>query len=118
MPKTAKSSNLQVVPLTDPKSLNVAVDDFRILAENLTQLAWIASADGWIYWYNRRWYEYTGTTAEQMAGWGWQSVHDPATLPAVMERWRTSIATGKPFDMVFPLRGADRRFRPFLTRIV
>jgi PAS domain S-box-containing protein len=90
---------------------------FRVMANAIPQLAWIAQADGYIFWYNDRWYEYTGTTPEQMEGWGWQRVHDPAALPGVMEKWKASIATGKPFDMVFPLRGADGRFRPFLTRI-
>ena len=91
---------------------------FRTLADAIPQLAWMANADGWITWYNRRWYEYTGTTAEQMEGWGWQSVHDPTVLPDVLTRWQESIATGKPFDMVFPLRGADGVFRPFLTRVM
>ena len=91
---------------------------FRDLAEMIPQLAWIANADGWIFWYNRRWYEYTGTIPQQMEGWGWQSVHDPKELPKVLERWRASIATGQPFDMIFPLRGADGVFRPFLTRVM
>src|SRR5918998_642685 len=90
---------------------------WQALADNIPQLAWIADADGWIYWYNQRWYDYTGTRPEDMAGWGWQSVHDPAVLPEVMERWARSIATGAPFEMVFPLRGADGIFRPFLTRV-
>ena len=89
----------------------------RLLADTIPQLAWTARADGHIEWYNRRWYEYTGTTPDQMEGWGWQAVHDPVTLPAVLERWKGSIATGEPFEMVFPLRGADGRLRPFLTRV-
>jgi PAS domain S-box-containing protein len=91
---------------------------FRTLADAIPTLAWTAQADGYIDWYNARWYEYTGTTPEQMAGWGWQSVHDPAELPWVLERWRTGIASGAPVEMTFPLRGADGQFRPFLTRIV
>lgn len=90
---------------------------FRTMADAMPQLAWTAKADGNIFWYNRRWYEYTGTTPEQMAGWGWQTVHDPAQLPRVLERWKHSLATGEPFEMVFPLRGADGVFRPFLTRV-
>jgi GAF domain-containing protein len=58
-----------------------------------------------------------GTTPADMEGWGWRSVHDPAVLPAVLERWAASIASGRPFEMTFPLRGADGRFRPFLTRV-
>jgi PAS domain S-box-containing protein len=92
-------------------------EEFRQLANGIPQLAWMARSDGWIYWYNRRWYEYTGTSPEAMAGWGWESVHDPAMLPAVLEKWQSSIASGKPFEMVFPLRGADGTFRPFLTLV-
>jgi two-component system cell cycle sensor histidine kinase/response regulator CckA len=91
--------------------------DVKVLADSIPQLVWIAHADGWIYWYNRRWYEYTGTTPEQMAGWGWQSVHDPAVLPQVMERWQRSIHTGESFEMEFPLRSVDGGFRWFLTRV-
>ena len=96
-----------------------SVDDtaFRLLADNIPTLCWIANGDGFIFWYNRRWHDYCGTTPEQMEGWGWQSVHDPAVLDTVMERWTHSIATGEPFEMTFPLRGADGTFRPFLTRV-
>ena len=98
-------------------SLQESEDRFRTMANSIPQLAWIARADGFIFWYNRRWYEYTGTTPEQMEGWGWQSVHDPEVLPKVMEGWKGAIDAGKPFDMEFPLRGADGRFRSFLTRV-
>ena len=96
---------------------DIADDEFRPPAENIPTLCWIANGDGYIVWYNRRWYEYTGTTPEEMEGWGWQSVHDPERLPEVMERWTNSIATGQPFEMTFPLRGADGVFRPFFTRV-
>ena len=92
-------------------------DQFRLLAENIPTLCWIANGDGFIVWYNRRWHDYCGTKPAEMEGWGWQSVHDPQVLPAVMERWQQSIANGEPFEMTFPLRGADGVFRPFLTRV-
>ena len=91
--------------------------NFRLLAENMPVLCWMADADGYIFWYNRRWHDYCGTTSETMAGWGWQSVHDPDVLPAVLEKWSACIASGIPFEMTFPLRGADGIFRPFLTRV-
>jgi len=90
---------------------------FRDLANSIANLAWMARADGWIYWYNDRWYEYTGTTAADMEGWGWRRAHDQKALPQVMDRWQRSIQTGEPFEMVFPLRGADGEFRRFLTRV-
>ncbi len=91
---------------------------FETMVNNIPNLAWKANADGWIFWYNTRWYEYTGTTPEEMQGWGWKSVHDPETLPAVLEKWQLSINTGQPFEMVFPIRGADNVYRPFLTKII
>jgi len=90
---------------------------FRALADNIDQLAWVANRDGYITWYNRRWYEYTGAQPQDMEGWGWQSVHDAKFLPGVMKRWTRSIETGDPFEMQFPLRGADGKFRTFLTRV-
>jgi PAS domain S-box-containing protein len=100
------------------ETLRKSEERLRTMADAVPQLVWMAQPDGFIYWYNRRWYEYTGTTPEQMEGWGWQSVHDPEMLPKVLERWQLSIVTGEPFDMEFPLRSADGRFRWFLTRIV
>ncbi|MGI8419503.1 MAG: PAS domain S-box protein [Candidatus Levyibacteriota bacterium] len=90
----------------------------RILVDNIPNLAWMANADGYIYWYNKRWYEYTGTKPKEMEGWGWQSVHDSHELPKVLKRWKESIKARKSFEMVFPIKGKDGVFRPFLTRVV
>ncbi|MEO6269918.1 MAG: PAS domain S-box protein [Lautropia sp.] len=98
-------------------ALHQGEEKLRLLADTIPQLAWMAHSDGHIFWYNRRWYEYTGKTAEEMEDWGWRSVHDPALLDQVLERWQGSIACGEAFEMVFPLRGADQLFRPFLTRV-
>ncbi len=100
------------------EALRKSQEQFHTLADSIPNLAWWANGDGYITWYNHRWYEYTGTTPEQMEGWGWQSVHDPKVLPEVLEQWKRSIATGQPFEMEFPLRGADGVFRPFLTRVL
>ena len=90
---------------------------FRAMADNIPNLAWMAHPGGRIFWYNQRWYEYTGTTPEEMNTWGWRKVHDPAVLPGVLEHWREALAAGKPTEQVFSLRGADGVFRPFLTSV-
>lgn len=97
--------------------LRTSEAQFRVLAESIPQLAWTARPDGHIDWYNQRWYDYTGTTFETMQGWGWQSVHNPDDLDAVVARWQTSLDTGEPFEMEFMLRGKDGAFRWFLTRV-
>jgi PAS domain S-box-containing protein len=90
---------------------------FRLLADSIPTLCWVANGDGYIVWYNQRWHEYCGSTAESMEGWGWTAVHDPDRLPEVIENWTAAIVSGRPFEMTFPLRGADGVFRPFLTRV-
>jgi two-component system CheB/CheR fusion protein len=95
-----------------------AEEQFRAMADSIPHLAWMARSDGSIFWYNRRWYEYTGTTPPQVEGWGWQSVHDLEMLPKILAGWRAAIAEGEFFEMEFPLRGADGGFRWFLARTV
>jgi len=90
---------------------------FDLVADTIPMLCWIAKPDGEIVWFNRRWYEYTGSTPDQTLGWGWRSAHDPKILPEVTRRWAASLASGEPFEMVFPLRGTDGLYRPFFTRV-
>lgn len=89
----------------------------RGLFDFMPQLGWTALPDGFIDWYNQGWYNYSGTTFEEMQGWGWEKIHDPAILPEVNKRWREAIKTQTPFEMKFPLRRKDGVFRWFLTRI-
>jgi PAS domain S-box-containing protein len=98
-------------------TLRQSEEVLRALANSIPQLAWMAQADGAIVWFNKRWYEYTGTTPEQVVGWGWQTTHDPDVLPQMLQRWHESIRTGNPFEMEFPIRGADGEYRWFLTRV-
>ncbi len=91
--------------------------EMRTFIDHLPELAWTARADGHIDHYNRRWYDYTGTTFDEMQGWGWEKVHDPALLPKVIERWRASLESGAPFEMEFTLKGKDGIARWFLTRV-
>ncbi|HET6144579.1 MAG TPA: ATP-binding protein [Candidatus Acidoferrales bacterium] len=99
-------------------ALQQSEEQFRTLANSIAQMAWMGDSEGNLTWYNQRWYEYTGTTLEQMAGWGWQQVHDPQKLPEVLPKWRAALVKGEVFEMIIPLRGADGNFRQFLTRAV
>jgi PAS domain S-box-containing protein len=90
----------------------------RTLADTMPILAWYANPDGYVPWFNRRWYEYTGKTLEQQEGWKWESVHDPDDLPRVVAKWRAALASGEPWEDQFRLRGQDGQFRWFLSRAV
>jgi PAS domain S-box-containing protein len=93
-------------------------ESFRTIADSVPQMMWSARADGWVEWYNRRWYEYTGQTRPQAEGWGWHSVHHPDELPRLQRGWTASLAAAEPFEMEVRMRGADGGYRMFLSRAI
>ena len=88
----------------------------RAMSNALPQLSWVTAADGSITWYNQRWYDYTGTTFEQMKGWGWAVVHHPDHIERVERGFRAALAVGETWEDTFPLRAADGSYRWFLSR--
>ncbi|MGI4978335.1 MAG: ATP-binding protein [Janthinobacterium lividum] len=98
------------------QALRRRAGEFEALVENVSQLAWMAEPDGRVFWYNRRWYAYTGTDLATMQGWGWRDVHRPDQVDAIVAEVSAHWARGVAWEGVYALGGADGRFRPFLTR--
>ena len=98
------------------QALQESEERFRLLADNISQLAWMADETGWIFWYNKRWYDYTGTTLEQMQGWGWKAVHHPDHIDRVVEKLQRSWDTGEAWEDTFPLRCSQGEYRWYLSR--
>ncbi len=98
------------------EALGKAEEQFRSFANSIQNLAWIANADGWIYWYNQRWYDYTGTTPEEMEGWGWKKVHHPDYADKVEMVVNEAWVKNEAFELTFPLRRHDGGYRWFLSR--
>ncbi|MCX5744484.1 MAG: GAF domain-containing protein, partial [Proteobacteria bacterium] len=86
------------------------------LADNMAQHAWIADERGAITWFNGRWFEYTGTHADDDVGWGWTRVHHPDHVQRVVATWQRAWDTGVAWEDTFPLRGKDGTYRWFLAR--
>ncbi|EAZ92652.1 PAS domain S-box protein [Crocosphaera chwakensis] len=91
---------------------------FHTLADNISQFAWMANEQGWIFWYNQRWFDYTGTNLEEMQGWGWQKVHHPDHVKRVTEKINQCFATGEIWEDMFPLRSKTGEYRWFLSRAI
>lgn len=98
------------------RAVQESEEGFRTLANSIPQLAWMADPTGAIYWYNDRWFEYTGSTLDEMRGWGWRAVHHPDHVEGVVERIRHAFETGESWEDTFPLRGRDGEYRWFLSR--
>ena len=50
---------------------------FRTLADNIAAFAWMADEAGNIFWYNKRWFDYTGLPFEEAKQWGWPQRQHP-----------------------------------------
>jgi PAS domain S-box-containing protein len=90
---------------------------FRMLADNIPQLAWIADSNLNLVWFNKRWLEYTGTTLEENLGVGWKAVHHPDYLKAVAEKFERHLLEGIDWHDTFPLRSKNGEYRWFLSRM-
>jgi PAS domain S-box-containing protein len=92
-------------------------EGLREVIETMPAMAWSALPDGSNAFANRQWAAYTGLSAEQTAGSGWQSTVHPEDLGGHMEKWRQSLATGQPFEHEMRLRrSADGQYRWFSVR--
>ncbi|CAG0982851.1 two-component system, NarL family, sensor histidine kinase EvgS [Phycisphaerales bacterium] len=89
----------------------------RTLADNMAQIAWMADASGAVFWFNRRWYEFTGTTFEQVQGWSWVGVHHP-DHEDVRGRVKAHCRLGEPWEETISLRSREGTDRWFLIRAV
>ncbi len=103
---------------TTASALKESETRFRTLADHISQLAWMADETGYAFWYNKRWFEYTGTSLEEMKGLGWQKVHHPDHVQRVADKYKSWITRGEPWEDTFPLRQKDGSYRWFLSRAI
>ena len=100
------------------ESRRASEERFRELANNIDQFAWTLNERGQATWYNRRWYEYSGTTLEEMKAGAGKRFQHPLHTDRVQERFQQCIANGEPWEDTFPVRGKDGQYRWFLSRAV
>ena len=89
---------------------------FRTLAESLTEIVWLASADCCFGYQNRRWCDYTGLSPADSIGFGWKQACHPDDLPETLKRWERAVRRGEPCELAFRLRRTDGVYRWFQGR--
>jgi PAS domain S-box-containing protein len=75
-----------------------------------------ARPDGWGDFFNQRWIEYTGLSAEQLEGWGWAAALHPDDTEGLLPIWRSSLASGVPLEAEARMRRFDGVYRWLLFR--
>ena len=100
------------------QALRESEERFRMLADNMAQLAWTCDKLGNVTWYNQRWLDYTGLSFEEMREWGWTKCHHPDHVDRVVASVTRSRDSGEVWEDTFPLRGKDGQYRWFLSRAI
>ncbi|WP_412061469.1 PAS domain-containing protein [Rubrivirga sp. IMCC45206] len=91
---------------------------FRSFVEATTQVVWMANADGDATELSAAWADFTGQTAEEIAGWGWTDAVHPDDLPGVIEAWREAIAARSPHEIEYRVRSAGGPYHRFAIRAI
>ncbi len=102
------------------ESLREGEERFRTLANNISQMAWMADPNGSFLWFNDRWFEFTGIALSEMkSGSDWRNkVHHPDHMRRVVDTLRQATLSGVAWEDTYPLRGRDGLYRWFLSRAV
>ena len=82
-------------------------DRIVFFADSMPQLVWIARPDGFHEYYNKRWYEYTGTEPGSTDGDGWKNLFHQDDIKQAEKTWQHSLKTGDPYEVEYRLYHAE-----------
>ncbi len=91
-------------------------EDIRLVVDTIPGLVWATRPDGSAEFFNQRWLEYTGLSAEQALHWGWKDAIHPGDLPRVLETFHEALSLRRSFEVEGRFRRWDGEFRWFLFR--
>ncbi|HEY4051094.1 MAG TPA: PAS domain-containing protein, partial [Acidobacteriaceae bacterium] len=91
-------------------------DQLRAVIDTIPTLAWSARRDGSAEFFNRRWLDYAGLSAEEASDWGWTVALHPEDRGRLLDYWRQLRASEKAGEIEARLRRYDGEYRWFLFR--
>ena len=98
--------------------LQESEDRMRLAIDTIPAIIWQSRADGSVEFFNRRFLEYTGLSAQSAVGDGWQVQAHPDDIAGLREVRNEAIAEGKPYHYELRLRAAEGEYRYFLARLM
>lgn len=84
---------------------------FRTLADTMPQMVWSTLSDGYVDYYNARWYEFTGVPEGATDGGAWDAVVHPDDMERTGRTWKHSLDTGEPYQIEYRLRHNSGEYR-------
>ncbi|KUM43051.1 PAS domain S-box protein [Pseudomonas sp. EpS/L25] len=88
----------------------------RAIINSIDQMVWATRPDGHHFYFNDRWYEFTGVPEGSTEGEGWANVFHPDDQERTWKVWHHSLSTGEPYHIEYRLRHRSGRYRWVLGR--
>lgn len=103
---------------TDIEDRKQAAEQLRLVVDTTPALLYSARPDGGMDFFNQRWLEFLGRPLHDIIGWKWAAALHPEDVDGLVDKWRSSLATGEPFEAEARVRRADGEYRWMLHRKV
>ena len=94
----------------DINELKQAEDRLQLVIDTTPALLHSARPDGDVDFFNKRMLDYLGCDLEELRGWGWTNFIHPDDVEQIVNKWRSSLATGEPFESEARVRRADGQY--------
>ena len=95
------------------QALRKSEEQFRTVANMIPDLLWRSDPQSNTSWYNHRWFDYTGQTPEEAAGYGWANVIHPEDRGRAVQNYRTAVLKGHPLRQEHRIRNTQGNYRWF-----
>src|SRR5713226_1722295 len=113
--RTARDE-LEIKVAERTSELRLRERELRDVVDTIPAIVWSALPDGSNAYVNSRFVEYSGMSAEQLAGSGWHAATLPDDLQQHERKWLACVRTGEVFEDEVRFRRADGQYRWHLQR--
>lgn len=92
--------------------------NFIQLADSMPQIVWTAEPDGFIDYYNQRWYDYTRFDRTDGGDASWVDILHPEDLQNCTDLWYNAVKTGETYNIEYRFKDISNpgTYRWFLCR--
>ncbi|MDQ6678602.1 MAG: PAS domain S-box protein [Acidobacteriota bacterium] len=99
------------------EALRESEERFRQLADSMPQMVWTARPDGYLDYYNERWYAFTGFDRSLAGDRSWEPILHPDDKQRCYDAWYSAVRSGELYQIEYRFwdRNEDR-WRWFMGR--
>jgi PAS domain S-box-containing protein len=116
--RVAELERAQALRSSAPEPARLHEQRYHTLANAMPQIVWATDADGQHFYFNQRWYEYTGLSEAESLGFGFASALHPDDREYTLRRWERAWRDGEDYEIEYRFRGCDGAYQWFIGRAV